>query len=497
MATTNVPQPLEAPASAPPTQSATPAEDAGFPATAAAVAAAAAAVAGSPLDTWAIVKFVLITAVLVGVAVVLFTQGNIAEIAANFEKYRCNPLVIPFAGLFGRDAKENFNFCIGNLMSIQASGIFAPVYNLLANFVTILTTISNAMMSIREMFAKFFIQVNGFISSVQDRMVAVLFQLRLTFLKMQTLMGRVYGTMYATMFMGISAMAAGTSLGDNDLVKFLFEIAPCFEGSTRILLADGSTAAISDIRVGDKVSTGAVTSVFVFDGHRTPLVDLDGVRMSTTHYVAAKSGWVEAGDHPEARPTHTRLDRIYCLNVQGNKFVVQGSTGPMVVADYCESASRDAAVAARAIALKALNGGVPKGAAQDAGGALGVGGAWTVERVDGRWVRMDALRLGDILKDSGRIYGIVRESCDRICKRQEEPPIAAAQLQWSNGSWGSKGTEGTEGTEVRKVLYSLFTERCSALRIRHGGVERVIRDYLEAPIPEMQEPFEAALQAST
>jgi hypothetical protein len=452
-----------------------------------------------PLDTWGIVTFVFITAILVGVAVLLFTYGNIAEIAANFEKYRCNPIVIPFAGLFGRDPKENFNFCIGNLMNIQASGILAPVYSLLANFVTIFSTIANAMMSIREQFARFFVQVNGFIASVQDRMAAVLFQLRLTFLKMQTLMGRVYGTMYATMFMGISAMAAGTSLADNDLVKFLFEVAPCFEGSTRVRLANGQTVPISELRVGTKLSTGVVTSVFVFDGSRTPLVDLDGVRMSHTHYVeaprAAAHGtaghWVEAGDHPDARPTSTKLDRIFCLNVRGNKFVVEGNSGPMVVADYCESASQTAAIAARSMALKALNG--HRALSEDAGGALGVGGAWTVELADGRWKRIDALQLGDVLKDSGRIYGLVKEHCTSVAPSQEkgEPPIAAAQLQWSDGRWAS-----SKGVKVRGdgvVLYSLFTERCSALRIRYGPLERIVRDYLEAPLPEMQEPFEAAL----
>ena len=35
-----------------------------------------------------------------------------AQIQKNWVKYRCNPIFIPFAGLFGNHSMQNFTYCI-------------------------------------------------------------------------------------------------------------------------------------------------------------------------------------------------------------------------------------------------------------------------------------------------------------------------------------------------------------------------------------------------
>ena len=39
-------------------------------------------------------------------------SSNVGDIKNNWPQYRCNPLVMPFAGYFGHDPAENFNECI-------------------------------------------------------------------------------------------------------------------------------------------------------------------------------------------------------------------------------------------------------------------------------------------------------------------------------------------------------------------------------------------------
>lgn len=42
---------------------------------------------------------------------------GIQKIKDDWPQYRCNPIVMPFASVFGYDPMSNFSFCIQNMMS--------------------------------------------------------------------------------------------------------------------------------------------------------------------------------------------------------------------------------------------------------------------------------------------------------------------------------------------------------------------------------------------
>ena len=170
-----------------------------------------------------IVKAVILTIVFTAVLILLFSIGALKEMAENFPKYRCNPILMPFAANFGYDAKENFNYCINNVLQAKAAEFFGPIYKLLGGFTDIVGLIVDVTLGIRKLFSNFLLGVNGFIANVRDRIQGLLFQVRLSFMRLNNLMGRVYGTMYGIVWMGTSAMLAGFNIADNDLVQFLFE----------------------------------------------------------------------------------------------------------------------------------------------------------------------------------------------------------------------------------------------------------------------------------
>ena len=43
---------------------------------------------------------------------------GIKHIQNNWSLYRCNPLVIPFSGVFGHDPQETFTYCAQNYKEI-------------------------------------------------------------------------------------------------------------------------------------------------------------------------------------------------------------------------------------------------------------------------------------------------------------------------------------------------------------------------------------------
>ena len=49
------------------------------------------------------------------------------NIEKNWPKYRCNPMIMPFAGMFGHNTSENFTYCIQNMQTSYMSEILKPI----------------------------------------------------------------------------------------------------------------------------------------------------------------------------------------------------------------------------------------------------------------------------------------------------------------------------------------------------------------------------------
>lgn len=439
--------------------------------------------------TISLIKFVVLTVVCLCVLIGVLQFGNLQEIAKNFSRYRCNPLIMPFAGNFGYDATENFNFCLSNLFQLKAVEVFTPLYELLNVFTSIVSQIVNVVLGIRKLFSNFLYGVNRFVRSVRDRIQQLMMSVRMSFLRLNNLMGRVYGTMYAVMWMGLSALTAGFNVADNDLVKFLFEF--CFDPATPIRLDDNSVIPLSAVRVGDVLAPVAgndrpvVTSVFLFDGTKTPMVNLRGVLMSAEHYVQYGSVWMPAKDHPDA-VLAVSLPYLACLNVSGHMFSI-GDAG-LVVADYDEHSSLQVVKDTQRLALRTLNGGLYNESASD-DYSLGFDGMMLVKMKDTSWKYARDVIVGDVLFSAGVVLGIVKEECTSAVI-VDGVYIAAAQLIFdTDAKMWTRCLMRYRAKAASVVLYSFITNNCSTIIAHTGQRELCLRDYREVALPEMEDAY--------
>ncbi len=53
---------------------------------------------------------------------------GIENINSNWPLYRCNPIVMPFVGLFGHDVNDNFAYCIQNTQSNYIDHLLIPTH---------------------------------------------------------------------------------------------------------------------------------------------------------------------------------------------------------------------------------------------------------------------------------------------------------------------------------------------------------------------------------
>ena len=434
-------------------------------------------------------KFVIVTAIQIGIVIWVISGGGIAEIVNNWPKYRCNPVIMPFAGLFGYDASENFNFCMKNIFSMNAGAVLAPVYGVMSNFTDIIGTISNVANSFRYLIANLLHGMERLMSSFRDRFQFILFSIRMSFFKIMNLMGRLYTTFYAVIFMGMSALQAAQNVANNDMVKFLLEF--CFDPETPIMLASGLTVPISKINIGDKLAavngiSPIVTSKFKFNGSSTPMVKLNNVTVSSKHFVYYEklASWISAGDHPDAESVMS-LPYLVCLNTNTHNILINNT----IFADYDESESPEVIKATQKLAEQCLNSGVYGVSASDY--ALGLDGLIQIKMEDGSYKLLSRISVGDKISQGGLVMGIVQEQIYNICTTDNGVRVSAAQLLWdSKKNWIRAGSKyPVMKLNKPEVFYQLITD----LNIIATQSGEMLRDYREVNVPEMEDAYEKSL----
>lgn len=75
---------------------------------------------------------IIIVVVFIIIQFLLTLSAGISNIKNNWDRYKCNPAILPFASVFGHDTKDTFNECIKdsqvNFMSVFLEPIYASLF---------------------------------------------------------------------------------------------------------------------------------------------------------------------------------------------------------------------------------------------------------------------------------------------------------------------------------------------------------------------------------
>ena len=99
------------------------------------------------------------------------------NIENNWALYRCSPLVMPFANLFGHDTMENFAYCIQNMQSDFMGYLLQPLTFVTSSISSTLGNFTNDINMVRAMFDK----VRTFMSSTIQSVFGVFLNLIIEF----------------------------------------------------------------------------------------------------------------------------------------------------------------------------------------------------------------------------------------------------------------------------------------------------------------------------
>jgi hypothetical protein len=420
------------------------------------------------------------------------TAVDIAEIKRNWPKYRCNPAVMPFAGAYGYDATENFNFCLNQIFTNQVGGVTGPFTKILTSIVGTSISFLQNLNSLRMMLATLLGGMNKIIQEFTDRFKLLFSQVRVSMLRMQTLFKRVFATMYSILFMGMSGMTAGLNFGDTFIFKFIDTF--CFPPETLIDIKGYGPIPISHVNLGDVCAkTGAkVTSLYRFQADGQPMVNLKGIEVSTNHFVRHEGQWIQSKDHPDAIPCGDwkggQQRPLVCLDTDTHEIPL----GNYIFSDWDETADSDAAT--MELAESKVNGAFVPTIARPWLYQPAVGGLTFVKLKNGQSISAMHVQLGETLS-TGRVVGVGRRSVYSYIELSTGECITPSTLVWDTETslWRRAGhiykdqiqTSTTPIEMVTLVVFHTATiETASGL---------VFRDMCEIHSADMEAPTVNAL----
>ena len=303
----------------------------------------------------------------------MLVSGDIQNIKENWDTRRCELPIMIMDSLFkpssfqaspSEFATENMNFCTRQLAKSVLVMILAPVTAILGNQSNVLGVLGESLNMMRTLLSNATGSFGKLIEPFYRRFLLIGGNFRVVFQQFLSAMNRVFAIAVSQLFMGISAV-----VGMQNVVSFVikvvmiimgviiaifillfFVLAPflpmiltvigilasvgvavsgtevfCFSPDTEILLANGLTKPISQVKVGEKLANkGVVEGILLTTRNPTlPMFSYKGVHVSGSHLVWENKKWVPVNCSEKAQNVDYEGERLYSLRTTTREILIK------------------------------------------------------------------------------------------------------------------------------------------------------------------------------
>lgn len=410
-----------------------------------------------------LILFIVITIVVIILISYFHTMINIQPIIDDWPNQRCKLNIIPIAGLIthpeGISASEytsqNFTYCTQNILSGITGVSVQPLTYITNALKSLANVIQRSIQSIRAMFDKVRSSMQSVSEEIMGRLINVMVPLQQIIIGFKDLLGKIQGTMTASLFtvlgsyytlkslmgaiaqfiimilIAIAAMVAafwavpftwGAAVANTAIfvaiaipmsiiLAFMVDTLnirgykipkiKCFDKNTLLTMNDGSLKKIIEVEPGDILSNNnKVTAKIKVITENSEIYLLDNIIVSDSHIVKYGDKWIPVSKHPYAVKINNLYFEpyLYCLNTS-NKII---EINNHVFTDWDEiyDESLDEILNNHLIPIKKSS---------DIHKYLDYGfdKSTKIKLRNNDFVNIDRLVINDILENGEKVYGIV------------------------------------------------------------------------------------------
>lgn len=254
----------------------------------------------------------------------IFSVG-IQRIKDNWPVYRCQPLVIPFAAIFGHETGKNFTYCIQNIQTNFMGELLKPLNLNISILGNVTGKLSTNLSSARNFMSEFRFDVGDIFSNIFATLFNIMVEIQRMIINIKDVISKFSGVVVTLIFVIEGAMRTMTSAWDNPLLGGLVRFL-CFHPETKLTTKTGEIYSMKDIPLNSILSNGTrVCSVMQISNldkngdlvekmYKLKSAD-DDIIVSGSHlvYDVNVDDFVHVKDLPLAELTDIQCPVLYCL----------------------------------------------------------------------------------------------------------------------------------------------------------------------------------------
>lgn len=180
---------------------------------------------------------------------------GIKRVTNNWPLYRCNPVVMPFASIFGQDPVQNFTYCIQNMQTNYMGFLMQPLHYNFGVLGKTAETLATSINSIRA----FFNNIRNFVSDIIQNVFGVFLNILVEFqnltINIKDMFAKTVGILATLMYTlngSIMTMKSAWNGPPGELVRLM-----CFDPDTKLQLKDGSYIEMKNVPLNATLKNGS------------------------------------------------------------------------------------------------------------------------------------------------------------------------------------------------------------------------------------------------
>ena len=265
---------------------------------------------------------------------------GVQKIKQNWTQYRCNPIVMPFAGFVGPDGTspgENFVYCVQNMQTNFMPHLLKPVFYNLNAMGSLTSSLTDSINNIRKFFDYLRTKIKSIIENVFGVFLNIIIEFQRNIINIKDLFGKLVGILATFIYVlsgSVMTMNSAWKGPPGQLVKSVSKIdIRCFDPTTLIKTQKGEYFEMKDLKLGEILKDGtevvAIMRISNLDENKTPIhpyYKLSGgeknndIYVSGTHlvYDPELEIFVPVNEYSNAMITDIYGEQFCCLITSSN-----------------------------------------------------------------------------------------------------------------------------------------------------------------------------------
>jgi len=192
----------------------------------------------------------------IGIYLINLLGINIANIKKHWSRYRCNPLVMPFAGLFGYNINENFTYCIQNMHTSYSGETTNPIQYHLSNMNKTSTQTNSANQASRSNSSNIRFFFADIIKGVMGVFLNILIEIQKIVMSLKDIFANQIAIVLTLLYTLSGALMTMNSAWAGPPGQFVRAL--CFHPDTLVRTYKNKLVKMKNLKLGDKLKDGTI-----------------------------------------------------------------------------------------------------------------------------------------------------------------------------------------------------------------------------------------------